>query len=135
MKDLNPMKVLSIALSFALGYVAYKMVAKMIGDQDEVEPMLSASGSFGKTPGVTKMNPENYCQVDSTNSASGVQHYPINSSACKKIAQCKDLGGTPVHTSLDNGGGLIECLGASLSSVVVGTDGRPFRKETRRRTF
>lgn len=57
MKDLKISNILPIALGFALGYVAYKMVAKMIGDQDEVEPMLSASGSFMKRPGVQKYPP------------------------------------------------------------------------------
>jgi hypothetical protein len=54
MKNLKLTNMLPIALGFALGYVVYKMVAKMIGDQDEVEPMLSARGSFRKAPGVQK---------------------------------------------------------------------------------
>jgi hypothetical protein len=135
MKNLKLMNILPMALGVAVGFIVYKVIAKMIGDQDEVEAMLSARGSFRKRPGILKMNPDDYCQVDSTNSPSGLQHYPINSTACKTIANCKESGGEPVHTSLDGNSGIIECLGGSQSPLVVGPNGMPLRKETRKRMF
>jgi hypothetical protein len=77
MKKLTLTNILPIALGFALGYVAYKMVAKMIGDQDEVEPMLSATGRLDRLKiGDTKIKYKCCCSDGSSHKIRGNMSCP-----------------------------------------------------------
>jgi hypothetical protein len=113
------------ALAIAVGFIIYKFVARMLGEENIVEGMAGATGSMGPM----KMDPQNYCQVDSTNSPSGLQHYPMYApngqitSACKRIADCKAKGGHPEHTSMGGGGGVIRCNNSNLAPITVGGNG------------